>query len=231
MFESFRIGLTFFDWHTSVRSAGSGQLGRGVRFGHEFGGGEPDMSGNTRAPGRSPVPAHDQPSTTGATAMPEPILEAKNLVKSFGKVRALRGASFTVYPQEVVALIGDNGAGKSTLVKTLVGRASSRQRRDPLRGQAGVDRDAARLARSRDRDRLPGPRPRRGDRPRREHVPGPRDHARRVPREARVPRQGRDAQAQRRGLRLARGQDPGHRARAWRTCPAVSARASRSAAR
>ena len=53
--------------------------------------------------------------------MPEPILEAKNLVKSFGKVRALRGASFTVYPQEVVALIGDNGAGKSTLVKTLVG--------------------------------------------------------------------------------------------------------------
>src|SRR4030095_857145 len=53
--------------------------------------------------------------------MPEPILEARNLVKSFGKVQALRGASFSVYPQEVVALIGDNGAGKSTLVKTLVG--------------------------------------------------------------------------------------------------------------
>src|SRR3954466_5583699 len=53
--------------------------------------------------------------------MAEPILEARDLVKSFGKVQALRGASFTVYPNEVVALIGDNGAGKSTLVKTLTG--------------------------------------------------------------------------------------------------------------
>ena len=53
--------------------------------------------------------------------MSEPVLEARSIVKSFGRVRALRGASFTVYPQEVVALVGDNGAGKSTLVKTLVG--------------------------------------------------------------------------------------------------------------
>src|SRR3954451_8918369 len=53
--------------------------------------------------------------------MPEPVLEARDIVKNFGRVRALRGASFTVYPQEIVALIGDNGAGKSTLVKTLTG--------------------------------------------------------------------------------------------------------------
>jgi simple sugar transport system ATP-binding protein len=53
--------------------------------------------------------------------MPEPVLEAREVVKSFGRVHALRGANFTVYPAEVVALIGDNGAGKSTLVKTLVG--------------------------------------------------------------------------------------------------------------
>ncbi|MEA2287001.1 MAG: simple sugar transport system ATP-binding protein, partial [Solirubrobacteraceae bacterium] len=51
----------------------------------------------------------------------QPVLEARNIVKSFGRVQALRGASFTVYPNEVVALIGDNGAGKSTLVKTLTG--------------------------------------------------------------------------------------------------------------
>ena len=53
--------------------------------------------------------------------MAEPLLEARDVIKSFGKVQALRGVNFTVYPQEVVALIGDNGAGKSTLVKTLVG--------------------------------------------------------------------------------------------------------------
>ena len=53
--------------------------------------------------------------------MSEPVLEARDIVKSFGRVQALRGASFTVFPGEVVALVGDNGAGKSTLVKTLVG--------------------------------------------------------------------------------------------------------------
>src|SRR4051794_26347189 len=51
----------------------------------------------------------------------QPLLEARNIVKSFGRVQALRGANFTVFPAEVVALVGDNGAGKSTLVKTLVG--------------------------------------------------------------------------------------------------------------
>jgi simple sugar transport system ATP-binding protein len=53
--------------------------------------------------------------------MAEPILEARGIVKDFGRVRALRGADFSVYPAEVVALVGDNGAGKSTLVKCLAG--------------------------------------------------------------------------------------------------------------
>jgi simple sugar transport system ATP-binding protein len=50
-----------------------------------------------------------------------PLLEARGLVKKYGNVQALDGASFSAYPAEVVALIGDNGAGKSTLVKTLSG--------------------------------------------------------------------------------------------------------------
>ena len=53
--------------------------------------------------------------------MPEPLLEARGVTKHYGRVLALDGANFTVYPGEVVALIGDNGAGKSTLVKTLSG--------------------------------------------------------------------------------------------------------------
>src|SRR5215470_111948 len=50
-----------------------------------------------------------------------PLLEARGLVKHYGSVLALDDASFSAYPAEVVALIGDNGAGKSTLVKALSG--------------------------------------------------------------------------------------------------------------
>ena len=62
-----------------------------------------------------------RPDRGGDLVSPEPLLEARKIVKSFGRVQALNGANFTVYPKEVVALVGDNGAGKSTLVKTLVG--------------------------------------------------------------------------------------------------------------
>src|SRR3954452_15475079 len=50
-----------------------------------------------------------------------PVLGAYGIVKTFGTVRALRGASFEAYPGEVTALVGDNGAGKSTLIKVLSG--------------------------------------------------------------------------------------------------------------
>jgi simple sugar transport system ATP-binding protein len=51
----------------------------------------------------------------------EALLAARGLVKTFGRVHALRGANFSVFPGEVTALIGDNGAGKSVLVKCLSG--------------------------------------------------------------------------------------------------------------
>jgi fructose transport system ATP-binding protein len=51
----------------------------------------------------------------------EPILQARGLVKSYGHVVALNGADFELYPEEIVAIIGDNGAGKSTLIKALSG--------------------------------------------------------------------------------------------------------------
>jgi fructose transport system ATP-binding protein len=50
-----------------------------------------------------------------------PILEARGLVKRFGHVNALRGADLELYPNEILAIIGDNGAGKSTLIKALSG--------------------------------------------------------------------------------------------------------------
>lgn len=53
--------------------------------------------------------------------MSTPLLEARGICKRYGQVEALRGADFSAYAGEVVALIGDNGAGKSTLVKALSG--------------------------------------------------------------------------------------------------------------
>ncbi len=50
-----------------------------------------------------------------------PVLEARNLVKRYGRVTALDHADFELREGEILAVIGDNGAGKSSLIKALVG--------------------------------------------------------------------------------------------------------------
>jgi ribose transport system ATP-binding protein len=53
--------------------------------------------------------------------MADPILQMRNVSKTFGVVKALTNVQLTLYPGEVHALMGENGAGKSTLMKILSG--------------------------------------------------------------------------------------------------------------
>jgi general nucleoside transport system ATP-binding protein len=50
-----------------------------------------------------------------------PLLEARGLNKSYGQLRANDDVSFSIFPGEIVGIVGENGAGKSTLVKMLGG--------------------------------------------------------------------------------------------------------------
>lgn len=50
-----------------------------------------------------------------------PVVELRDIVKTFGRVVALSGVSMSVRAGEVMCLLGDNGAGKSTLIKVLTG--------------------------------------------------------------------------------------------------------------
>lgn len=50
-----------------------------------------------------------------------PLVEMKHINKSFGGVHAVENVSVSLYPGEVVGLLGHNGAGKSTLIKILSG--------------------------------------------------------------------------------------------------------------
>lgn len=53
--------------------------------------------------------------------MVTPILEMRNITKTFPGVKALDNVSFSVAQGEIHCLVGENGAGKSTLMKVLSG--------------------------------------------------------------------------------------------------------------
>jgi ABC-type multidrug transport system ATPase subunit len=73
----------------------------------------------------------------------QPVIEARDLVRTFGQFRAVDRVTFSVHPGEIFGLLGANGAGKTTVIKMLTGLLA------PTSGAgrvAGVDMLRARLA-------------------------------------------------------------------------------------
>ena len=73
--------------------------------------------------------------TEGLRVSVEPILQARSVVKRYGHVTALDHADFDLYPNEILAVIGDNGAGKSSLIKALCGAVTPDSGEIKLAGQ------------------------------------------------------------------------------------------------
>ncbi len=63
------------------------------------------------------TPIESEPAGGGKT----PLIELKNVGKSYGNIIALQGINLRVGAGEVTGVLGDNGAGKSTLIKIMAG--------------------------------------------------------------------------------------------------------------
>lgn len=74
----------------------------------------------------------------------KPVLELRNVDKSFGPIDVLHEISLKVSEGEVLCLLGDNGAGKSTLIKTLAGV------HQPTRGEILMDGNSTSFSSPRD---------------------------------------------------------------------------------
>lgn len=88
-----------------------------------------------------PLNALEPPSGRRCTR-DEPVLEAEDLVVSFGGHRVLDGVSLRVYRGERVALAGPNGAGKTTLLRAALGIVKPTSGTVKLLGSPAGDRHA-----------------------------------------------------------------------------------------
>ncbi len=59
--------------------------------------------------------------TSSPSSVGEPILEASELTRDFGPIRAVDGVSFTLGSGQLMTVFGPNGAGKTTLLRILSG--------------------------------------------------------------------------------------------------------------
>ncbi|WP_144299784.1 phosphonate C-P lyase system protein PhnK [Elioraea rosea] len=80
-----------------------------------------------------------------------PLLEADRVSVSFGRIAAVREASFRLWPGEVLAIVGESGSGKTTLLRALHGEITPDDGRVLYRTAAGETVDLHRLSEPRRR--------------------------------------------------------------------------------
>jgi neutral amino acid transport system ATP-binding protein len=79
-------------------------------------------------------------------AVDAPILEVADVVKTYGGLRAVDGATFTVARGSITALIGPNGAGKTTLFHVISGFAAASGGRVTYNGRSILGKPAHAIA-------------------------------------------------------------------------------------
>jgi ABC-2 type transport system ATP-binding protein len=80
-----------------------------------------------------------------------PLIEARDLTKTYGSLTALDRANFTIEAGRIVGLIGPNGAGKTTALRAILGLTTYEGRlqvlgREPFRDRADLMNDACFIA-------------------------------------------------------------------------------------
>lgn len=83
-------------------------------------------------------------STSEPSVRTQPLVQLKDVGKSYGNIVALEGISLSVGATEVTCVLGDNGAGKSTLIKIISGLHQQTE------GELLVDGEPVRLSSPRD---------------------------------------------------------------------------------
>ena len=53
--------------------------------------------------------------------MAQPLIQFKNVYKSFGQTKVLRGVNLDIFPGQIMVIIGKSGEGKSVLLKHIIG--------------------------------------------------------------------------------------------------------------